>query len=96
MLGGEVRGLTGLDHVGPGGDFAFTLSEREPLMSFGASGCSQAPSGCIWGPRAGRPRRRLLPWPRWEVKWTGPHGARSDPLLWGLLERDRGQANSHG
>lgn len=48
VLGGEVRGPMGLDHGGPGGDFAFTLSEREPLMSSGASGCSQA-SGCIWG-----------------------------------------------
>lgn len=49
VLGGEVRGPMGLDHGGPGGDFAFTLSEREPLMSSGASRCSQASSGCIWG-----------------------------------------------
>lgn len=44
----------------------------------------------LWGPRAGRPGRRLLLWSRWEVKWTGPHGARSAQLLWGLLEKDRG------
>lgn len=53
VLGGEVGGLMGLDRVGPGGDFAFTLSEREPLMSSGASGCSHAPSGCVWGTDCG-------------------------------------------
>lgn len=86
VLGGEVRGLMGLDHMGPGGDFAFTLREREPLMSSCTSGCSQAPFGCVWDTDCGGQGRRLLLWYRWEVKWT-TRGKKCSALMGAVRER---------